>query len=231
MNLSYNVVLAAADMTTLGMLFATGALPELDSVHLAGSSIGDDGMKALCEGIGKGVPLRLDQLGLQGCGFGLAGAEALAAATGAAPCLAQGLYIDGNAVGDKGMAKLAAHIRQRPDVGSLGLSEVGITDEGVTALVADLGERELKQLFSVNLPRITEKGRDVLVAALDGNQLPAIMDVSLAGTDSACRDAVLEVVRRSRERHGIPDSEESYSDWGSSEYDSEHGSDEEVDGS
>jgi len=172
--------LVADDMATLGMILRTNGLPRMKEVYLGDSGLGDAGMQALFEGLGRGAAPSLRSLGLNHNKFGPAGAEALAAALGrgAMPKL-EFLGVYHNPIGSQGVAALAAPLRKMPALSQLLLSRCEIGDEGVASLVDNLGKDDFKALEQLLLytNKITDAGMAKLLAALEAGGLPKLVNV------------------------------------------------------
>ena len=176
-------ILTADDMATLGMILRTNGLPRLrGELFLSANEIGDAGMQALCEGLGRGAAPSLRTLDICNNKFGPAGAEALAAALGrgAMPRL-ESLNLSGNPIGSQGVTELAAPLRKLPALNVLTLGFCDIGDDGVASLVANLGKDDFKALKVLQLydNKITDAGWAKLLTALDSGALPALKEVSL----------------------------------------------------
>ena len=190
--------LDADDMATLGMILRTNGLPQLEGIELKGSGIDDEGMVALCDGLGRGAApsLRKFDVGYPYAGgapgyknnIGPVGAEALAAALrrGAPPKL-RALNLNGNPIGKQGMAALATPLRKLPALQTLSLANCDIDDEAVATLLANLGKDDFHELYSFSLGRnkITDVGASKLVAALDAGGMPELR-THVCGCVRAC---------------------------------------------
>ena len=62
--------LTVAHMRTLGMLLGSGAMPFVEVLLIGRNRFGDDGLRALCDGLGCGVVPRLKYLDLANLGLG-----------------------------------------------------------------------------------------------------------------------------------------------------------------
>jgi len=172
-----NKGLTADDVATLGTLLRW--TPRLKILYLGHNSLGDAGMQALCEGMGRGAAPSLRRLGLATNQFGPAGAEALAAALGrgALPNL-EVLFLGNNPIGNQGVAALCAPLRKLPALKKLSLADCEIGDEGVATLVAGLRKDDFKALERLWLGynEITDAGAAKLVATIDAGGLPKLVD-------------------------------------------------------
>ena len=114
--------------------------------------------------------------------IGPQGATALASALTkrALPSLDE-LDLDGNPLGDAGLAALLPALRQLPPLKGLDLSNTNIGDEGVASLVAQPTAGKLKSLerLYLNNNQITDAGCATLASALRGGALPALKELSL----------------------------------------------------
>jgi len=186
--------LAADGAATLATLLHW--TPRLKILWLQHNSLGDAGMQALCEGLGCGAAPSL-RLSLFHNQFGPVGAEALAAALrgGAIPKLVA-LSLQGNPIGNQGVAALCAPLRKRPALKVLHLVNCEIGDEGVATLVAGLGKDDFKALENLHLGynKITDAGMVKLVAAIDVGGLPKLVDHEFFIRNNAATAAALQAV-------------------------------------
>jgi len=190
-------VLTADDMATIGTLLRTNGLPRLHELFLDNNRLGDSGMQALCEGLGRGAAPSLRRLRLAGNQFGPAGAEALATALGrgAMPKLEE-LVLGNNPIGNQGVAALAAPLRKLPALKVLHLANCKIGDEGVASLVADLGKADFKVLVWLWLAgnNINDAGAAKLVATIDAGGLPKLVDHQFFIRNNAATAAAVQAV-------------------------------------
>ena len=181
------------DMTTLGMILRANGLPQLEQLNLAGNYIGDAGMQAICDGIGRGAAPSLRWFALRANEFGPVGAEALAAALfrGAMPNLEMLLPI-GNPIGNQGIAALTASLRKMPKLWLLRLESCEIGDEGVASLFANLGKDDFKALQELYLDfnEVSHKSCRTLVSVINEGGLPAFEEVEFVVVDDNPADAV-----------------------------------------
>ena len=187
----FNERLTADDMATLAMILLTNGLPRLRELDLSGNFLGDAGVQALCEGLGRGTAPSLSNLKLQENRFGPAGAEALAATLrrGAMPKLDL-LDIGINpSIGNQGVAALAAPLRKLPALRIMQLGYCGIGDEGVASLVDNLGKDDFKALEMLLLhgSKIGDVGAAKIVAALDAGGLPKLIGCPLSNDPASTR--------------------------------------------
>ena len=191
-----NKGLTAAEMATLGMVLRTNGLPRLQRLHLhcnggrkpqkwsPPSGLGDAGVQALCDGLGRGAAPSLHTLVISHNKFGPVGAESLAAALrrGAMPKLEQ-LHLAGNPIGNQGVAALAEPLRKLVALQRLSLDGCGIGDEGVTSLLADLGKDDFQVLEILDLARydsnnlLTDKAFATLASALNEGSMPKLTEL------------------------------------------------------
>jgi len=189
-----NAGLTADDMATLSMILQTNGLPKLQHLclffgDLYGSDFSDAGVQALCEGLGQGAAPSLLSLHL-GTAIGPAGAESLAAALskGAMPRLVR-LLLNGNPIGNRGAAALAAPLRKLPALRDLGLAKCQVGDEGVASLFANLGKDDFKALHDLDLNdnKITDAGCATLAHVLGALPiaLPMLTTLALHGNPAS----------------------------------------------
>ena len=182
-----HIGLSVADMGNLGMLLRTNGLPTLKSLELLGA-FGDEGMRMMCEGLGRHSLPNLRSLSLVSCAIGPVGASSLGLVLGqgALPKLKQLCIGHGNAIGDQGMLALAAPLRARVAFKTLYLEGNDISDAGVTSLVANLGNGELKALKRLKLAsnRIGKIGCAAIIDAIDCGALPSLKRLDVFGTSA-----------------------------------------------
>lgn len=134
-------LLAAADLSTLGVILHTGRLLHLEGLHLANNGFSDAGVQQLCAGLVYDSAPQLSLLDLSGNRFGPAGVAALAAALsrGVAPRLLE-LSIDHSELGHlsaSAMSELASPLRRLPRLRALRLSCCDLHDAAFAALLVD----------------------------------------------------------------------------------------------
>jgi len=199
--------LVAADMATLGMILRTNGLPGLQQLLLGNKGLGDAGVQALCEGLGRGAAPSLRLLGLNHNKFGPTSAEALAAALrrGAFPKL-EDMRIHRNPIGNQGVAALAAPLRKLPALTSLYIDLCEIGDEGVASLVANLGKDDFKALQHLLLynNKITDAGVAKLLAALEAGGLPKLVNKPYLLKDNPASAVAVEAVHQALVKRGAP---------------------------
>jgi len=234
----HNNGLTVDELKLLGTLGSV--LPALKTLHLYEPEAGPDGVRQLAEGLRAGALPAVWELRIIGTRVGDAGASALAAALGqgALPRL-QRIFLYHAAIGDAGLVALAPALRRRPTLEALDLDGNPIGDEGLAALVAPpppagappptTGGLAKLRVLNLNAIQITDAGCATLAAALDSGALPALEDLFLYGIPASA--AVLEKVRASLEGSDV-ESESEHEEWGSEEEESglsEEESEEEVD--
>ena len=174
------------DMVTLGLILPW--MPRLKTLVLYNDNFADAGVKALCEGLGRGAAPSLCSLDLNLNRLGPAAAEAIAAALswGAMPQLEE-LRLGENVIGDQGVAALAAALKKLPALRHLDLGVNNIGDEGVASLLDNLGKDDFKVLGGLYLDgnELTEKSCATVVAALKAGALPTIRALYLASEESS----------------------------------------------
>lgn len=142
---------ALGDAGAASLAAALRGHPSLRLLDLGGNSIGDDGMASLAQlllPVGSDPPGPLVDLRVHDNRIGAGGAMAFASVLRRAPAVSalRTLMLDGNPVGDAGVAALADTLRERAADTSresvplrrLGLSATNVTDAGVEALLAAL---------------------------------------------------------------------------------------------
>jgi len=201
--------LSSDDLCLLGTLGSM--LPALKRLQLSGQA-GPDGVQRLVEKLGAGALPAVHILSISDTHVGDAGASALAGALGrgALPRL-KVLELHNAAIGDVGLVALAPALRRRPMLEFLYLNGNPLGDEGLAALVAPPQQpagappSPLRSL-SLDGTRITSAGCATLAAALDCGALPSFCDLYLRGTrasaaaKAALRRAGLSVIDRAGRR-------------------------------
>ena len=203
--------LSAADLATLAKLGSVlPALERLILSEYSGSA-GLDGVQQMAEGLVAGALPAVTHLSIVGMHVGDAGASALAAALdrGALPRL-EILALRNAAISDAALAALAPALRRRPALEQLWLDGNPLGDEGLAALVAPPPPPAgtppppaggLKKLVTLNLDgiQISDAGCATLVAALDSGALPALEVLHLEGipASAAAQEAALAALARS----------------------------------
>ena len=180
-----------ANWKTLGMLIGCKSLPMLEDLEIWGNwAHGGEGVLSLADGIRRGGLPALREIALFDSEIGPDGANVLASALTKRASLTV-LYLNGNPLGDAGLAALLPALRQLPLEG-LYLSATGIGDEGVGSLVAQPTANALGSLLELDLGenRITDDGCDTLASALRCGALPALKalrldDVELDGNPAS----------------------------------------------
>ena len=210
--------LTPADLGLLGKLGSLlPALEHLTLIELSGAA-GPDGVQRLAAGLGAGALPAVTSLTLA-MHVGDAGASALAAALGqgALPRL-KTLWLYHTAIGDAGLVALAPALRRRPALVGLHLDGNPLGDEGLAALVAPptaagapapTTTGVLTKLRSLNLwsTQIADAGCANVASALDSGVLPALKDLYLHGTllaSPAALAAVNEALGRTASRAAMP---------------------------
>ena len=177
--------LNTSDMAILGKLVQW--MPRLQTMLIYSSQFGDEGMHALCEGLGPGSLPSLLTIDVRDNLFGPVGAKALASALrrGSMSKLVA-LALSCNPIGNQGLAALAAPLRRLPALDELQLTGCEIGDKGVASLVADLGKDDFKALKVVDLSNneLTDIGCATLTKAVVAGPLPSIRSVWLRDDDS-----------------------------------------------
>ena len=86
------------------------------------------------------------------------------------------MALDGNPIGNHGVAALAAPLRTLPALETLNLIKCEIGDDGVASLFADLGKDDFRALTKPALARngITNVGMATLEASVGAGRLPAL---------------------------------------------------------
>ena len=134
----------------------------------------------------------LRNLSLFSCHIGPMGASSLGLflGHGALPKLQRLCIGHGNAIGDQGMHALAAPLRARVALRNLYLEGNDIGDAGVASLVADLGDGELKALKRLKLAsnRIGKVGCAALIDAVDCGALPSLKRLDVFGISAGTLD-------------------------------------------
>eukprot|EP00964_Phaeocystis_antarctica_P005138 scaffold2801_cov63-Phaeocystis_antarctica.AAC.3 len=203
----YNRHLTAADLTLLGTLGSV--LPALETLTLYKPTAGPDGALRLAVGLGAGALPAMTYLSISRMHMGDAGASALAAALirGALPRL-KILELYSVAIGDAGLVALAPALRRLPALQSLYLQGNPLGDEGLAALVAPPPAgapptttgvlTKLKLLNELNLSKtqVADVGCAALAAALNSGALPALETLHLDNIPAsiAAKGAVREAV-------------------------------------
>lgn len=187
--------LTTNNLATLGKMLPNW-LPSLERVELAMNGIGDAGIDALCDGLGRGALPSLRLLGLGGNCFGPQGAEALAAALrrGAMPKLEM-LGLQGNPIGSQGVAALTTPLRKLPALRFLRIGMCDIGDEGMASLFADDGKDDFKalEMLEIGFNGITDVGLAALLSAINRGAVPHLVELEAVTWNEATEEAVEEV--------------------------------------
>ena len=205
--------LTADDMAALRMILPS--MPRMQDLYMVYNPFADAGMRALCEGLGRGDAPSLRMIRLDDNELGPAGAEALAAALsrGAMPNVKE-LTLRDNDIGDQGVAALAPALKKLRALRHLDLGYCQIGDQGVASLLDNLGKDDFKTLKGLYLDHneITDKGCATVVSALKAGALPAIKalyhdesgDVSDFRSESASEEAcaAVDAALNQRSQHG-----------------------------
>jgi hypothetical protein len=210
--------LSAADLATLAKLGSVlPALKELELQEPSGSA-GADGVQRLAKWLVAGSLPAATDLFIGGMRMGDEGASAIAAALdrGALPRLENLALVDA-AIGDAALAALAPALRRRPALQGLDLDGNPLGDEGLAALVAPpppagtppppAAELMKKlELLDLRNTQVSDAGCATLVAALDSGALPALEELELdrIPAGGAATDAVYAAMARSRARAAAP---------------------------
>ena len=205
--------LTADDMAALRMILPS--MPRMQDLYMVYNPFADAGMRALCEGLGRGDAPSLRMIRLDDNELGPAGAEALAAALsrGAMPNVKE-LTLRDNDIGDQGVAALAPALKKLRALRHLDLGYCQIGDQGVASLLDNLGKDDFKTLKGLYLDHneITDKGCATVVSALKAGALPAIKalyhdesgDVSDFRSEFASEEAcaAVDAALNQRSQHG-----------------------------
>jgi hypothetical protein len=181
-----------------------GALPALAVLFFSSTHVGDAGASALAAALGKGALPRLKTLVLHEAAIGDAGLVALAPALRRQPAL-EALFLDGNPLGDEGLAALVA---PPPPAGAPPPTTGGLA--------------KLRGLFFMNT-QINDAGCATLAAALGSGALPALEKLYFYGipASAAAKDAVYEARASLKGVESESEHEESGSEEEESEEESE----------
>jgi hypothetical protein len=230
---SWNKGLTAEELALLGTLGSV--LPALEELHLWEPAAGPEGMQQLAAGLGAGALPAVTWLSIYDAHMGDAGASALAAALvkGALPRL-KTLVLYNTAIGDAGLVALAPALPGRPALERLDLEGNPIGDEGLAALAAPPppagapptttgGLAKLKKLDLYHT-QITDAGCATLAAALDSGALPALEKLYLDGIPAI--GAAMSAVYAARANLKGVESESEHEESGSEEEEGEEESEE-----
>jgi len=209
--------LSLADCRSLGNLFGTGALAQLEELEFHSNFVGDQGIQALCDGLSAGSGPRLTNLMLNFNDMGPPAMQAFGAALarGALPALKR-LALGNNELGDAGIVALCESLRHGalPALESLLLYATTFGDDGARALAA-LGGRALPSLRVLQLDHneMTDAGLDAILEALQRREgggsllLPALWNFSCTGNKASdCKriqTAVLDTLNERRNAMSI----------------------------
>ena len=107
------------------------------------------------------------------------------------------MALDGNPIGNHGVAALAAPLRTLPALELLGLVGCEVSDAGVASLFANLGKDDFRALArpAIARNRITDGGMVTLLAALEAGGLPKLVNhyIDLLADNPASAAAVTAV--------------------------------------
>ena len=201
--------LTVADLELLGTLGSVLPALESMYLWEKSGAAGPDGVQRLAAGLGAGALPAVTKLDLGGVHVGDAGALALAAALGrgALPRL-KILHLISAAIGDAALVALAPALRRLPTLESLYLQGNPLGDEGLAALVAPPPAgapptttgvlTKLKLLNELNLSKtqVADVGCAALASALNSGALPALKTLHLDNIPAsiAAKGAVREAV-------------------------------------
>ena len=224
----WNKGLTADELKLLGTLGSV--LPALERLNLCEPAAGPDGVRQLAAGLGAGALPAVTVLYIFGTHVGDAGASALAAALGkgALPRL-KSLALGSAAIGDAGLVALAPALRRRPALEWLDLDGNPLGDEGLAALVAPpppagappptTGGLAKLKVLDLSYTQITDAGCATLAAALDSGALPALEELFLDGIPASAAAKAAVYAARANLKGG--DSESEHEESGSEEEESE----------
>ena len=184
--------LSSDELALLGTLGSV--LPALEELRLNVPAAGPDGVQRLAEKLGAGALPAVTLLNLNATHVGDAGASALAAALGrgALPRL-EDLALRSTALGDAGLVALAPALRRRPALECLHIEGNPLGDEGLAALVAPppppagappppTGVLPKLEVLGLSYTQVTDAGCATLASTLDSGALPALENLYLLGT-------------------------------------------------
>ena len=200
---AYRMPLSLAHWRTLGTLVGCRSLPRLERLYIRGADNGGQGVALLAAGLRRRES-SLINLTLVGTQIEDEGAVALASGLTerALPAL-KDLDLEGNRLGDAGLAALAPALRQLPGLAVLSLDHNQIGDRGVASLLAEPLQDALPSLHTLWLHDnlITDRGCAGLAAKLCTGAPPELRRLSVSGNPASeeAQKALLAIRRLDRD--------------------------------
>ena len=207
----YSRGLTADELKLLGTLGSV--LPALKELHLREPAAGPDGVQQLAAGLGAGALPAVTKLFITRTHVGDTGATALTAALGkgALPRL-KILTLRNATFGDTGLVALAPALRRRPALEGLYLNVNPLGDKGLAALVAPppppagappptTGGLAQLRMLDLRDTQVTDDGCATLAAALDSGALPALEKLYLYGIPASAAAKAAVYAARANLKH------------------------------
>ena len=168
----------------------------LQTLVLSHNAIGDCGVEALAAALMKNKSLT--SLALGGNGIGVAGARALAPLLVQETCTLQQLHLPENsALGDAGVAIIAASLARNESVRTLDLHDTSMTAHGAAALAMSLGHHPRLSVLYVGSNSVGDEGAFPLACLVQTSPSLTSLYADGCGIGDAGSHALLRAARRS----------------------------------